>query len=143
MQSGSNNLMNPASSSNAGNARRLILIVEDEPTVLEFLCEILQDEGFATQACASADLAWEFLEQHASDVCLLLTDITMPGRLNGASLANRVGEHWPAMPIVVMSGYETPESSGVRQPVRFIRKPWTIGQIVDCVEDALSNALVR
>lgn len=135
--------MNPASSTRADTARRLILIVEDEPTVLEFLCEILQDEGFATQACASADLAWEFLQQRADEVCLLLTDITMPGRLNGASLANLVGEHWPAMPVVVMSGYETPESSGVRQPVTFIRKPWTIGQIVDCVEGALAKAMAR
>lgn len=42
-----------------------------------------------------------------------------------------------------MSGYETPESSGVRQPVTFIRKPWTIGQIVDCVEGALGKAMAR
>ncbi|AZC17825.1 MULTISPECIES: response regulator [Pseudomonas] len=119
---------------------RLILVVEDEPTVLEFLCEILEDEGYATQALDSADQAWEFLHERAADVALLLTDITMPGRLNGASLSNLCGEHLPGMPIVVMSGYETPESSGVRYPVSFIRKPWTIGQVLDCVEGALKSA---
>lgn len=132
--------MCPASSVNPDATSRLILVVEDEPTVLEFLCEILQDEGFSTEAMESADRAWEFLQQHAADVALLLTDITMPGRLNGASLSNLCGEHWPSLPIVVMSGFETPESSGVRYPVSFIRKPWAIGQILDCVEGALKSA---
>ncbi|MCK9818182.1 response regulator [Pseudomonas chlororaphis] len=130
--------MSAVSSLNPEGAARLILVVEDEPTVLEFLCEILQDEGFATRAESSADAAAVFLQEHAGEVGLLLTDITMPGVLNGASLANRVGDRWPNIPIVIMSGFETPESSGVRHPVAFIRKPWTIGQILDCVEGAFA-----
>ena len=118
----------------------LILVVEDDPLILEFLCEILQEEGFKVEPQTSADAASLYLEQHAPEVALLLTDITMPGRLNGASLSNLCGEHWPSLPIVVMSGFETPESSGVRYPVSFIRKPWTIGQILDCVEGALKSA---
>lgn len=133
--------MSAVSSLNPEGAARLILVVEDEPTVLEFLCEILQDEGFATRAESSADAAAVFLQEHAGEVGLLLTDITMPGVLNGASLANRVGDRWPNIPIVIMSGFETPESSGVRHPVAFIRKPWTIGQILDCVEGAFAPRL--
>ena len=132
--------MCPASSVRPDATSRLILVVEDEPTVLEFLCEILQYEGFATEAMESADRAWDFLQARAADVALLLTDISMPGTLNGASLSNLCGERWPSLPIVVMSGFETPESSGVRYPVTFIRKPWTIGQILDCVEGALKSA---
>jgi len=107
--------------------------------ILEFLCEILQDEGFATQAMPSADAALRFLESHPEQVRLLLTDINMPGTLNGAGLANRVRERWPGMPVLVMSGYETPQSSGIRYPVSFIRKPWTIGQILDSVDEALNG----
>lgn len=132
--------MSAVSSENPEGAARLILVVEDEPTVLEFLCEILQDEGFATRAEGSADAALVFLQGHAAQVSLLLTDITMPGVLNGASLANLVGDRWPGIPKVIMSGFETPESSGVRHPVAFIRKPWTIGQVLDCVEGALNTA---
>ncbi|AKA25196.1 response regulator [Pseudomonas chlororaphis] len=112
-------------------------MVEDEPTIREFLCEILEDEGFATQGVPTADEALVFIDRHPEQVRLLLTDITMPGTLNGAGLANRVRERWPAMPVLVMSGYETPQSSGIRYPVSFIRKPWTIGQILDSVGDAL------
>ncbi|WMJ02216.1 response regulator [Pseudomonas chlororaphis subsp. aurantiaca] len=132
--------MSPVSSVDPGQPCHLLLVVEDEPMILEFLCEILQDEGFATQAMPSADEALQFLESHPEQVRLLLTDINMPGTLNGAGLANRVRERWPGMPVLVMSGYETPQSSGIRYPVAFIRKPWTIGQILDSVDEALNRA---
>ncbi|MET0777177.1 MAG: response regulator [Pseudomonas mandelii] len=117
----------------------LILVVEDDPLILEFLCEILQDEGFVVHPQVSADAASEYLEQHANEVGLLLTDITMPGKLNGADLANDFGDRWPGKPIMIMSGFETPESSGVRHEVSFIKKPWALGQLLDCVEGALKS----
>jgi len=115
----------------------LILVVEDDPLILEFLCEILQEEGFAVEPQISADAASVYLEQHAQQVRMLLTDITMPGTLNGADLANQFGDRWPDKPIMIMSGFETPASSGVRHAVSFIKKPWAIGQLLDCVEGAL------
>mgnify|MGYP006186408831 CR=1 FL=1 len=89
------------------------------------------------------DDAAGYLEQHANRVALLLTDITMPGTLNGADLANQFGDRWPEKPIMIMSGYETPESSGVRHDVSFIKKPWALGQMLDCVEGALKSGPVR
>ena len=47
----------------------LILVVEDDPLILEFLCEILQDEGFVVQPQTSADAASQYLEQHAPRMC--------------------------------------------------------------------------
>lgn len=115
----------------------LILVVEDEPIIRDFVCEILQEEGFQTQPMENADDALAFLEQQADKVGLLLTDILMPGTMNGADLSNCSGDQWPRIPILVMSGHETPESSGVKHPVTFIRKPWTITQMIDGVEKAL------
>lgn len=120
----------------------LILVVEDDPLILEFLCEILQEEGFVVEPQSSADAAAGYLEQHADQVALLLTDITMPGKLNGADLANQFGDRWPDKPIMIMSGFETPETSGVRHAVSFIKKPWALGQLLDCVEGALKSRRV-
>jgi DNA-binding NtrC family response regulator len=117
----------------------LILVVEDDPLILEFLCEILQEEGFKVEPQVSADAASQYLELHANEVGLLLTDITMPGKRNGADLANEFGDRWPDKPIMIMSGYETPESSGVRHKVSFIKKPWALGQLLDCVEGAFRS----
>ena len=117
----------------------LILVVEDDPLILEFLCEILQEEGFAVEPQISADAASIYLEENSNRVSLLLTDITMPGKLNGADLANQFGDRYPDKPIMIMSGFETPETSGVRHEVSFIKKPWALGQLLDCVEGALKS----
>ncbi|MBV4457844.1 response regulator [Pseudomonas sp. COR58] len=131
--------MCPVPTANSHRPGRLILVVEDDPLILEFLCEILQEEGFRVEPQTSADAASEYLEAHAPEVALLLTDITMPGTLNGADLANLVGDRWPDKPVMVMSGYETPQTSGVRHPVAFIKKPWAIGQLLDCVAVAFQS----
>lgn len=131
--------MNPISKAGESLPGSLILVVEDDPLILEFLCEILQEEGFVVQPHASADAAAQFLEQHAGEVKLLLTDITMPGKRNGADLANEFGDRWPDKPIMIMSGFETPQSAGVRHEVAFIKKPWALGQLLDCVEGALKS----
>ncbi|NUU37867.1 response regulator [Pseudomonas sp. C2B4] len=117
----------------------LILVVEDDPLILEFLCEILQEEGYVVEPQTSADAASVYLQNHAQGVGLLLTDITMPGTLNGADLANLFGDRWPDKPIMIMSGYETPQSSGVRHEVSFIKKPWALGQLLDCVDGAFKS----
>ena len=131
--------MSPVSTAGEHLSDGLILVVEDDPLILEFLCEILQEEGFAVEPQISADAASQFLEQHAPQVGLLLTDITMPGKLNGADLANQFGDRWPDKPIMIMSGFETPKSSGVKHPVSFIKKPWAVGQLLDCVQRALQS----
>jgi len=57
----------------------------------------------------------------------------MPGSLDGAQLANLVCQRWPDMPIIVMSGYETPSTASIKCKVRFLPKPWSIGQLIDTV----------
>ncbi len=135
--------MGPVSTVGTNVSGGLILVVEDDPLILEFLCEILQDEGFVVQPQTSADAASAYLELHSDNVRLLLTDISMPGTLNGADLANQFGDRWPDKPIMIMSGFETPQSSGVRHSVSFIKKPWALGQLLDCVEGALKSKPLR
>ena len=134
--------MSPTPTADAHLPGGLILVVEDDPLILEFLCEILQEEGFVVEPQVSADAAANYLEQHADEVRLLLTDITMPGKLNGADLANLFGDRWPDKPIMIMSGFETPESSGVRHQVSFIKKPWALGQLLDGVAAAFKPKTV-
>jgi DNA-binding NtrC family response regulator len=121
----------------SGDNPRLILVVEDEPIIRDFVCEMLQLEGFSTVAVEDADQALIELNARSAEFDLLLTDIRMPGTMDGAGLANVSHDKWPQLPILVMSGHETPESSGVVHPVTFLRKPWTIGQMLDGVDKAL------
>ncbi|MDB6443904.1 MULTISPECIES: response regulator [unclassified Pseudomonas] len=135
--------MNSMPNGNGQATTRLILVVEDDPTILEFLCEILEDEGFVVEPRESADSALTFLEQSADYVDLLLTDITMPGTIDGADLANMTGDRWPQIPLLIMSGYETPESAGIKHHASFIAKPWALGQMLDLVESTVKNRQVH
>lgn len=123
----------------ASKGANLVLVVEDEEMIRDFVCELLGEEGWRTEGVESAAQALAFLNTRSNEVGLLLTDILMPGEMNGAGLANYTATTWPAIPIMIMSGHETPESSGVEIPVSFIRKPWTLGQLIDGVEKALAT----
>ncbi|OAB54628.1 response regulator [Pseudomonas thivervalensis] len=135
--------MNSMPNGNGQATTRLILVVEDDPTILEFLCEILEEEGFVVEPRESADAALTFLEESAHYVDLLLTDITMPGKIDGAELANLTGDRWPQIPLLIMSGFETPESAGIKHHAAFIAKPWALGQMLDLVESTVKNHAIH
>ena len=135
--------MNSMPNGNGQATTRLILVVEDDPTILEFLCEILEEEGFVVEPQKNADDALEFLEKSAHFVDLLLTDITMPGKIDGADLANLTGDRWPQIPLLIMSGFETPESAGIKHHASFIAKPWALGHMLDLVESTVKNHAIH
>jgi len=111
----------------------LVLVVEDEPMIRDFVCEILTEEGLRTKAVENADEAIDYLNMHGHEVDLLLTDVRMPGSMDGIGLANLVGETWSDIPVVVMSGHGTPGSDQIKPDVLFIAKPWTINQLLNGV----------
>jgi CheY-like chemotaxis protein len=115
----------------------LILVVDDEAIIRELICDVLESEGFLTEAKENADLAMEFLTLRSSEVALLLTDINMPGSMNGAALAHLSAHSWPTIPIVAMSGLESPESAGLGKDVMFMRKPFSLEKVLGCVQLAL------
>ena len=59
--------MSPVSAAGGNLPGGLILVVEDDPLILEFLCEILQEEGFMVVPHVSADAASAYLESHAHE----------------------------------------------------------------------------
>jgi DNA-binding NtrC family response regulator len=116
--------------------RGLVMVVEDELVIREFVCEILHFEGFDTVDYATADDAWEAFGD-GLNISLLITDIRMPGSIDGAQLTERVHSQWPKLPIIVMSGHETPETVNIANDVAFLPKPWTIGKLTDEVLKAV------
>lgn len=116
--------------------RPKIMVVEDEPTIRDFVCEILNEEGFDTVDYETADAAWKAFGE-GLHVNLLITDIRMPGEMDGAQLTRRVHAEWPALPIIVMSGHETPETADIGDDVVFVPKPWTVTKLTGEVMKAI------
>src|ERR1700735_3061533 len=85
----------------------VILIVEDDILANEHLEFILQQAGYEVLSATSADEAAELLEDH-EDVHLLVTDINLPGNMNGLKLAAAVKTRRPEMNIIIVTGYSAP-----------------------------------
>lgn len=81
-----------------------ILIVEDELRVLENLRRVLSDAGYHVQAASSGDEAAAIFSKDTG-FDAVVTDIVMPGSLQGTTLARRLREVRPDLPIVFMTGY--------------------------------------
>ena len=110
-----------------------ILVVDDDQIVLESCKRVLAVEGFEVYTASSADKALETMEK--DDFDLVLIDVKMPER-NGMSLIKEIKGKRPNMPIVVMSGYPTPETiaGGVEMgAAEFIAKPFTPDELLESV----------
>lgn len=99
-----------------------ILVVEDDGLIRMDLSDILIDRGFAVLQAGNADEAIEIMEQtpllHA-----LVTDIDMPGSMNGLELARHVAETRPECAIAVISGRYSPSQGALPAKARFLSKP--------------------
>jgi DNA-binding NtrC family response regulator len=80
-----------------------ILLVEDELFPRLDLSDALRDAGFRVLEAVTGDEAERILQAH-DDIDLVLTDVQMPGSLDGLALARHVMERRPAIKVIVMSG---------------------------------------
>lgn len=106
-----------------------VLVVEDEFLIRMTLAEALGDEGFEVLEAETGDAALPMLEADPN-IRLLLTDIQLPGRLNGRALAKKAREHKPGLPIIYMTGRPDPGDAAGPLDV-FISKPYTLNDICE------------
>jgi CheY-like chemotaxis protein len=109
-----------------------ILTVEDEVLTSEYFEFVLQQAGYEVIATASAEEAIEVLE-HRDDVYLVITDVELPGLMNGIKLAAAVKERWPPINIIVVTGYSAPGSDEMPAGSLFVAKPYNAQKMIAAV----------
>ncbi|MEM9061147.1 MAG: ATP-binding protein [Pseudomonadota bacterium] len=133
----------PGMASVTGPAR--VLVAEDDPDVLSVLVRSLTRAGYTVTSVANGDLAVEaFRSAERFDV--LVTDLVMPGTLQGADLAAALREHAPDLPVVFLSGYAreaTIHGNGLRPGDIRLMKPFRSIELVNAVEAALNGPAQR
>jgi CheY-like chemotaxis protein len=87
----------------ADKQQHTILLVEDEPLIRMDIAAELRDHGFEVVEAARAMEAIGLLAGRSIPVALLLTDVQMPGEMDGLDLARWTGEHRPEIVVSVMS----------------------------------------
>ncbi|MDY0884996.1 response regulator [Dongia soli] len=105
------------------NTAPVVLLVEDEILVRATTSEIIADAGYFVLEASNADEAIILLEAR-SDVAIIVSDITMPGSMDGLELANMVHERWAEIRIILTSGKERPAREALPDGVIFVEKPF-------------------
>jgi PAS domain S-box-containing protein len=115
-----------------------VLLVEDEPVVRAIAARSLERGGFRVLQASGGSVAIELVDRNGPPD-LVLTDLMMPG-MGGAELARRLGERWPALPILFMSGYSVDDllrQGAIDSGLAIIQKPFTPDGLVRSVAAAL------
>ena len=115
-----------------------VLVVEDEFLIRMTLVEALADEGFDCIEAESADAALPIL-QNDPGIRLLLTDIKLPGLLDGRALAQQARARLPTLPIVFMTGQPDPQDCPSALDL-FISKPYTLADVCEAARRLTANA---
>lgn len=106
-----------------------ILIVEDEFLIRLTLAEMLGDEGFEVAEAEDGAQALALLNDGAA-IDLLLTDVNLPGQLNGWAVADAARRSRPDLPVLFMSGgAQSPPGRATSPYDAFIQKPYTPSEI--------------
>jgi DNA-binding response OmpR family regulator len=111
-----------------------VLVVEDEILIRVLIADELRTEGFSVIEAATADEALSYF-QAGVHVDLVLSDVQLPGALNGVDLIQRLRAEAPGLPTVLTSGH----SPGVHAADAFLPKPYDIEQAVALVAALLQK----
>jgi CheY-like chemotaxis protein len=114
-----------------------ILLVEDEPAMLEVTRRILADNGYEVLAAGGGAAAVRLAAEHPGDIHVLLTDVVMPEML-GKEVAERVSALRPDVRVLFMSGYAHPmgDLGGARE---IIDKPFTEAALLERLRAVLAS----
>ncbi len=111
-----------------------VLIVEDEPLVRLVAASMLQDAGFDTLEAVTAEDALHLLEDD-DDVCVLFSDVQLPGKMDGLELARKVHDRWPEIGLLLTSGGINLRRDQIPDAGQFLPKPYDHDEMVEAVRE--------
>jgi PAS domain S-box-containing protein len=122
------------------NGSATVLLVEDDPAVAELAVGLLDGAGYKIQTACDAASALEILRS-GEPIDLVFSDIMMPGGMNGAELARTVREEFPAVFILLATGYAAAAASELAQEFPVIAKPYGRDLLLDKFSKILGDAM--
>ncbi len=110
-----------------------ILMVEDDPGLSVMVKMVLEEQGYEVLAARTGNEALDVWKSHSGRIDLLLTDIVMPGGMNGYDLAKKLQSENPHLRIILCSGYNLGIRDGIpslQEGYDFLQKPYTPGHLL-------------
>ena len=111
-----------------------VLVVEDEPIILMLVADLLEEAGFRPVMALNADEALEIMSSRG-DIRIMITDVDMPGSMDGLRLARAVRDRWPPMELIVVSGHCDVLAGDLPERGRFFAKPYSHDALLSAVRE--------
>jgi CheY-like chemotaxis protein len=118
-----------------------VLVVEDDDAVRAYCTEVLREYGYHVLEAPNAGAALEILDRQ-SDVRLIVTDIGLPGAMNGRQLSDEARRRRPALKVVLTTGYTgdpTIHAGRLGRSVSLMAKPFGFVELTRKVREALDR----
>jgi two-component system, cell cycle sensor histidine kinase and response regulator CckA len=118
-----------------------ILLVEDEPMILDITTTMLELQGYTILAAATPSEALRLAREQAGAIHLLMTDVVMP-EMNGRDLAEKLLALYPDLKLLFMSGYTAnviAHHGVLDEGVHFIQKPFSLKDLAAKVRETLNT----
>lgn len=122
----------------AGHPAR-VLVVDDDAEVREAMVAMLDELGYQVDEAPSADEALARLaDRRQPTIDILLSDVVMPGRLDGVGLAEEVQRLYPTIPVVLATGYTTRLAAA--SAFRVLAKPFSHQALAETLAEILDSS---
>jgi CheY-like chemotaxis protein len=120
-------------------SHKISLVVDDEPSVRDFIVAVLQSDGFHTIEAENGVHAVELLNKLGGAVDLLVTDIKMP-LMDGITLACSVRAEFPAIALILVSGYAEIEQAKIPDSgFEFVQLPFHPATLLSAVKKVMMS----
>lgn len=119
----------------------VILVVEDNPSIQTIVVDALADGGFEVVLAPAGAEAMTLLQSNKGNYRALVTDINLPGEVDGWAIAKQARELDPTLPVIYMTGAAADQwaSHGVPNSI-LLTKPFAPAQLVTAVSQLLNSA---
>jgi two-component system NtrC family sensor kinase len=117
-----------------------VLVVEDNPEVAEVATAYFQQLGYMVKQVAGAREALELIGNDPK-IDLVFSDIVMPGGMNGLELGHAIRQRYPAMPVLLATGYSDSVREAVAQGFIVLQKPFALAALEQALREARTSRI--
>jgi CheY-like chemotaxis protein len=116
----------------AHQSEPVVLVVEDESIIRMQAVVIIEEAGYNVVEACNADEAIAILKTR-EDIGIVVTDIEMPGSMDGIKLARTIRDQWPPIELIITSGRYRVRTNQLPPRAQFMPKPYTPNVLVTAI----------
>jgi CheY-like chemotaxis protein len=117
---------------------KTVLVVEDEPLLRMFAADILADAGYAVIEAGTAGEALQLIAT-GTPLVAVMTDVEMPGQIDGLELARIIEAQWTTIAVVHVSGHRLARPDELPTRALFLVKPYSADRLIETFNAAVGD----